>query len=84
MKTSRPVDARLCAAGEDPGLQSELGAEGALYPSRYRRRFAFGAGSLTFSKTPVRSLLTRPRCCWPHAEQVPARARARSVQATAG
>eukprot|EP00964_Phaeocystis_antarctica_P039521 scaffold22614_cov33-Phaeocystis_antarctica.AAC.1 len=27
MKTSRPVDARLWAAGEDPGLQSELGAE---------------------------------------------------------
>ena len=27
MKTSRPVDARLWAAREDPGLQSELGAE---------------------------------------------------------
>eukprot|EP00964_Phaeocystis_antarctica_P056071 scaffold33046_cov56-Phaeocystis_antarctica.AAC.1 len=29
MKTSRPVDARLWTAGEDPGLQSELGAESA-------------------------------------------------------
>ena len=27
MKTSRPVDARLWAAGEDPDLQSELGGE---------------------------------------------------------
>ena len=27
MKTSPPVDARLWAAREDPGLQSELGAE---------------------------------------------------------
>ena len=27
MKTSRPVDARLWAAGEDPGLQSELKGE---------------------------------------------------------
>ena len=27
MKTSRPVDARLLADGEDPGLQSELGDE---------------------------------------------------------
>eukprot|EP00964_Phaeocystis_antarctica_P100332 scaffold66001_cov30-Phaeocystis_antarctica.AAC.1 len=27
MKTSRPVDARLLADGEDPGLQSELGTE---------------------------------------------------------
>eukprot|EP00964_Phaeocystis_antarctica_P014153 scaffold7790_cov68-Phaeocystis_antarctica.AAC.2 len=27
MKTSRPVDARLWAAREAPGLQSELGAE---------------------------------------------------------
>eukprot|EP00964_Phaeocystis_antarctica_P144590 scaffold110415_cov62-Phaeocystis_antarctica.AAC.6 len=27
MKTSRPVDARLWAAREDPGLQSELGGE---------------------------------------------------------
>ena len=27
MMTSRPVDARLWAAREDPGLQSELGAE---------------------------------------------------------
>ena len=27
MKTSRPVDARLWTAGEDPGLQSELGGE---------------------------------------------------------
>eukprot|EP00964_Phaeocystis_antarctica_P135711 scaffold100052_cov48-Phaeocystis_antarctica.AAC.1 len=27
MKTSRPVDARLLADGEDPGLQSELEAE---------------------------------------------------------
>ena len=27
MKTSRPVDARLLADGEDPGLQSELGGE---------------------------------------------------------
>eukprot|EP00964_Phaeocystis_antarctica_P013406 scaffold7338_cov42-Phaeocystis_antarctica.AAC.1 len=27
MKTSRPVDARLWAAREDPGLHSELGAE---------------------------------------------------------
>ena len=27
MKSSRPVDARLWAAREDPGLQSELGAE---------------------------------------------------------
>eukprot|EP00964_Phaeocystis_antarctica_P067052 scaffold40578_cov69-Phaeocystis_antarctica.AAC.7 len=27
MKTSRPVDVRLWAAGEDPGLQSELRGE---------------------------------------------------------
>eukprot|EP00964_Phaeocystis_antarctica_P043934 scaffold25207_cov74-Phaeocystis_antarctica.AAC.1 len=39
MKTSRPVDARLWAAGEDPGLQSEaeLGAE-------YTRPYAIGEG----------------------------------------
>eukprot|EP00964_Phaeocystis_antarctica_P064963 scaffold39125_cov37-Phaeocystis_antarctica.AAC.1 len=51
MKTSRPVDARLWAAGEDPGLQSELGAEYTRpygdcheHAARFNRPQAIGEG----------------------------------------
>eukprot|EP00964_Phaeocystis_antarctica_P118913 scaffold82641_cov30-Phaeocystis_antarctica.AAC.1 len=51
MQTSRPVGARLLADGEDPGLQSELGAEytrpnGGCYEhaARFDRTCTIGEG----------------------------------------
>ena len=51
MKTSRPVDARLWTAGEDPGLQSELRGEYTRpkgdcheHAARFDRTYTIGEG----------------------------------------
>ena len=51
MKTSRPVDARLWAGGEDPGLQSELRGEYTRpkgdcheHAARFDRTYTIGEG----------------------------------------
>eukprot|EP00964_Phaeocystis_antarctica_P041144 scaffold23515_cov57-Phaeocystis_antarctica.AAC.1 len=56
MKTSRPVDARLLADGEDPGLQSELGGEYTRpnggcheHAARFDRTCTIGEGPATGS-----------------------------------
>ena len=69
MKTSRPVDARLWAAREDPGLQSELGAEYTRptggcheHAARFCRHLTTGEGpGLTLTQNVSRDVRVRHR-----------------------